>query len=94
MGHKRRLSQKELYRIQTTQRNMERAILNITLKDKKLITWIREQTKMEGIGCAIMRMKWQWTGHIAQIGPEKWMRITKEWKPWARQRSVGRPLCR
>lgn len=45
---------------------MERAMLGITLNDKKSIEWIRRQTEMEDVE-TVIRSKWRVTEHIARM---------------------------
>ena len=42
-------------KLQSAQRKMERIILDITWKDRKSVSWIREQTKVEDILTTIKR---------------------------------------
>lgn len=47
-----------LHKLQITQRNLERTVLNIRIKSKqKTIQWILEQTKMKNTEHAVMKMK-------------------------------------
>lgn len=85
---------KTIHKMQVTQRNMERTILNIKRKDKKRIEWIREKTKMEDIRTTIMKAKWRWAGHVARMREDRWTRKTTEWKPWNQKMSQGRPMTR
>ena len=46
---------------------MEKAILGITLRDKKRSMRIREKTKLKDIILIAKQQKWRWAGHVAKI---------------------------
>ena len=46
------------------QTKMERSMLNITYKDRKINIWIRERTKVIDIISNVRKMKWSWAGHM------------------------------
>ncbi len=81
-------------KLMTTQHNMERSILNITLLDKKTIKWIREQTKLHDIIQAIKKKKWTWAGHISRLKDNRWTSTITEWTPRNVKRSQGKPRKR
>lgn len=65
-------AKRTVYKLQVTQRYMDRMILSITLKDKKPLQWIRQKTKMEDTGNTVMRMKWRRAGHVSHMEPNRW----------------------
>lgn len=60
---------------------MDRAILGITLTDRKTNDCIRQQTKMEDILTTITPCKQRWTGHVDRMDAERWIRKITEWRP-------------
>ena len=60
------LTKRMVQKLQTAQRSMKRCMLGITRRDKKRITWIRNQTKVFDIIERIKQLKWKWSGHIAR----------------------------
>ena len=86
----KRLEQK----LRTAQRGMERIMLGITWKDKKRASWIRQQTKVEDILCAIKKRKWTWAGHIYRRTDNRWTKLATEWEPRDGARHRGRPIMR
>lgn len=73
-----------------TQRVMNRLKLGITLGNKKPNRGIRKQTE---IGCVIdrmVRLKWQWAGHIARVSDDRWTSRTLGWCPCDSTQSQGR----
>jgi len=59
---------------------MQRSILNLKLRDKIRIGKIRG-TLRENINFlhAIRRLKWDWAGHVARMGKNRWAKILTEW---------------
>ena len=53
--------------LRIAQRAMERAMLGITLRDRKRSTWIREKTKVKDIIQVVKQQKWRWAGHVARM---------------------------
>ena len=78
-------------KLRVAQRAMERAMLGITLRDKKRTTWIREQTKVRDIIEIIKEQKWRWAGHIARREDDRWTKRLVEWIPRGHKRSRKRP---
>ena len=58
---------------------MERAMLGITLRDRKRSTWIREKTKVKDIIQVVKQQKWRWAGHIATINDNWWTKKLTGW---------------
>ena len=74
------LTSKTIQRLQTTQSSMERCMLDITRRDRKRITWIRNYTKLY-IMERIKRLKWKWAGHIARRQDNRWTTSILDWYP-------------
>ena len=88
------LSKKMENKLKVAQHNMERSMLNITLKDKKTNHWIREQTRGQDIIHIIKLKKWSWAGHISRIQDQRWTTEITTWTPRDGGRSQGKPLKR
>ena len=43
---------------------MERNILKVTYKDRKICKWVRENTKVKSIITEVKEMKWRWAGNV------------------------------
>ena len=65
-------------------------MLSITWKDRKLATWVKEQTKVKAILVAIKKKKWTWAGHINHRTDNRWTKKATEWQPRNCKRSQGR----
>ena len=52
-------------KLETSQRAMERRILNVMLKDRIRNTTIRQRTRVTDIVQYVTNTKWKWAGHIA-----------------------------
>ena len=57
--------------LRVAQRAMERAMLGITLRDRKRSTWIREKTKVKDIVQVVKQLKWRWAGHAARMSDNR-----------------------
>ncbi len=84
------LTKKLTNEIRTTQRIMERNILGLRKKDKIQNTKIRK-TKAMDIGYTIKKAKFKYTGHIARITGDRWVRKVIDWTPYGNKRRKGRP---
>ena len=78
----------------TTQRAMERRMLNISLHDKVRHAIIRNQTRVKDIIEKIKEMKWRWAGHISRIQDNRWTKRLTEWQPRIGKRRRGRQVRR
>ncbi|XP_072051533.1 uncharacterized protein [Amphiura filiformis] len=74
----------------TTQRAMERRMLNITIRDKIRNTYIRNKTKVKDILEKIKEAKWRWAGHLARSNDNRWTKRLTEWQPRTGRRRRGR----
>ena len=52
------------------QTNMERSMLNITYKDRKI--WVRERANVIDIISHVRTMKWSWARHINRLKDGRW----------------------
>lgn len=85
------LTKAHLQKLAVTQRAMERAMLGISLSDKKKNTWIRQKTKVIDVLEKIASLKWSWAGHVARTDKARWTLTMLQWRPWSNKRSRGRP---
>ena len=69
----------------------QRAMLEVSLKDKIRNEIIRRRTGVTDIACKISKLKWQWAGHVCQRTDSCWSRRVLEWRPRTGKRSVRRP---
>ena len=70
------------------QREMERIMLGITLRDQRHNTWIRQQTGVTDIIDHIRQSKHRWAGHVARLQNNRWTIRATSWVPrrWLRPR--------
>jgi Reverse transcriptase (RNA-dependent DNA polymerase) len=88
------LTVKTANRFRVTQRAIERAMLNISLKDKIKNEDIRRRTKVRDVIEEIAAKKWRWAGHIARQHSSRWTLRILQWRPRETKRSRGRPQRR
>lgn len=88
------LTQKNLLKLRSCQRSMERSMLGVTLKDRKRAADIRCTTKVEDVLKKIRQLKWRWTGHMTRESRMKWTKIITEWQPRDGKRKRGRQARR
>ena len=72
---------------------MERVMLGVSLREKIRNEEIRKRTGVMDVVERVLRLKWQWAGHIARDNI-KWTKILLQWRPRQSKRSVGRPQAR
>ena len=77
-------------RLRSTQRAMERSILNISLRERIRHTEIRKKTKVKDIIKLSYQKKWKWAGHLARREDNRWTKRVTEWIPRNGRRSRGR----
>ena len=63
-------------KLATSQRRMERSILNISLKDKIRNETIRERTKVKDVIETVRDLKSRWAGHVARMEDKRWAKIS------------------
>ena len=80
--------------LSVAQRNMERIMLGITLRDHNRNTWIRHQTGVNDITDVIKKGIYVWAGHIALFKDNIWTKRVTEWTPREWKRRQGRPKTR
>ncbi|CAH2236034.1 jg7325 [Pararge aegeria aegeria] len=80
--------------LRVTQRAMERAMLEISLRDKIRNVKIRRRTRVTDITQRVAKLKWQLAGHIVRRRDGRWGPKVLEWQPRTGKRSVGRPPTR
>lgn len=51
----------------------------------------QQRTKVQDVGTRNMKLKWNWAGHIARRGYDRWSKTSTDWLPSVDKRSVGRP---
>ena len=88
------LKKKQLRKLQTAQHNMERSILNISLKDKIPLNTIRKKTGVIDITKEIKKKKSSWAGHIMRRQDNRWSQKLTTWTPRDRIRERKRPHLR
>ncbi|CAK1585807.1 unnamed protein product [Parnassius mnemosyne] len=88
------LTKKQLNRIETTQRAIERSYLGIKLKDRIKNSEIRLRTQAKNIKKILLKSKWKWAGHLQRLKDDRWTKITTNWYPLGRKRKKGRPFKR
>ena len=81
-------------KLRIAQRAMERAMLGVTLRDRKRSTWIRGKTRVKDIIQIIKQQKWRWAGHLARRDDNRWTKRLTDWCPWDCKRSRKRPDTR
>ena len=59
-------------KLETSQRAMERKMLNAKLKDRIRNTIIRQRTRVTNVVQYVTNMKWKWAGHIARMKDNRW----------------------
>ena len=84
------ITKRQSEKLAVAQRSMERAMLNITLKDKIRKEEIRSKTKVKDIIETAKWMKGQWAGHLARMNNGRWAKKTTEWTPRSGSRRRGR----
>ena len=82
-------------KLETSERAMERRMLNVKLKDRIRNTIIRQTIRVTDIVQYVTNTKWKWAGHIAQIKDNRLTKLisSKECREKG-VRSVGRPKRR
>ena len=65
--------------LRIAQRAMERAMLGISVRDRKRSTWIREKTKVKDIIQVVKQLKWWWAGRVARMNVNRWTKRLTDW---------------
>ena len=87
------LTKASVKKLETSQRAMERRMLNVKLKDRIRNTTIRQRTRVTDIVQYVTNTKWKWAGHIVRMKDNRWTIRSTEWHTEG-VRSVGRPKRR
>ena len=66
------LTNTQLEKLVTTQRKMERIMVGVTFKNRKITSWIRKQSGMTNIIRNIMKSKHRWADHLARRHDNRW----------------------
>ena len=88
------LTKKQMLKLRSAQRAHERIMLNVTWKDHKTATWLREQTKLRDIVETVKQLKWNWAGHLARIEDTRWTIKVTKWTPLENKRNRGKQKIR
>ncbi|KAI5746495.1 hypothetical protein M8J77_004170 [Diaphorina citri] len=80
--------------LRTTQRAMERRIINVSKKDHIRSEVIRERSGIKDVIENIYDNKRRWAGHVARLKDDRWTIRTTNWCPRQFKRSAGRPPLR
>ena len=81
-------------KLRTSQRAMERKMLDLKLQDKIPCSEIRKRTKIIDIIEYTLKQKWRWAGHMSRMKDNTWTKRCTEWQPRRGKRSRGRPSRR
>lgn len=87
-------TEKTKQKIITTQRAMERSILNIRKTHKIRSEAIRQTTKLTDALTQALKLKWQWAGHVSRLTDNRWTIKTTTWRGPTGKRRAGRPKRR
>jgi hypothetical protein len=85
------LTKASINKLRVSQRAMERAMLGISLRDKKRNEWIRRKTGMTDVIHKVKSLKWEWAGHVARMEDERWTKRALDCRPYEKKRPAGRP---
>ena len=80
-------------KLETSQRAMERRMLDVKLEDGIRNTTIRKKTRVTYTFQYVTNTKWQWAGHTARMKDNRWTFRSTEWQTEG-PRSAGRPKRR
>ena len=75
----------------TTQRAMERKVLQIRLRDRIRNEEIRKRTLFKDAYDDATERKLRWAGHVARRHDNRWTQKVTFWCPWNYSRPQGRP---
>ena len=81
-------------RLITTQRAMERRMVNISKRQHIKAETIREMTGVKDVIHSIYKNKHRWAGHVARTQDNRWTTRTTYWCPYGQKRKKGRPNIR
>jgi hypothetical protein len=78
-----------VHKFKVAQRDTERAMLGVFLRDRIGNEVIRQKTKVTYIAPRISTLKRQWAGHISRKTDNRWGKRGLEWRPRLGKRSAG-----
>ena len=88
------LTETQLNKLRTTQRAMERSILNVKRVERIRNVEIRNRTKVEDAGFLVKKAKMSYAGRMMRTKKEKWNKRLYEWTPYGSTRKKGKPKTR
>ncbi|CAH2229986.1 jg17506 [Pararge aegeria aegeria] len=77
--------------LRVTQRVAEKAMLGLSLRDQIRNEEICRRTRVTGIAQRVVKLRWQWVGHIARRTNGRWDPKLLEWQLRTGKCSVARP---
>ncbi len=82
--------------LRSVRRRMKWKILGITRRNRKWASWIREQTKLQGILVTMKKKKRVCAGRVMRRANNKWTTKVTEWQPtnWGRGQGRQKPRWR
>ena len=85
-------------RLRTTQANIERRMLGLTLREQREQnlhnTDIRQKTQVKDAVQHVNHSKHRWAGHVMRKNDDRWTKKLTEWRPYDHKRPRGRPPMR
>ncbi|CAG9827487.1 unnamed protein product, partial [Diabrotica balteata] len=75
-------------------RKTQRAMLGISLKDRKTNKDIRNRTKVKDAVEQAAKLKWKWAGDNERLKDGRWNKEIGNWRPYKAKRLRGRPQMR
>ncbi|CAG9834558.1 unnamed protein product, partial [Diabrotica balteata] len=75
------LTQKSADKLRVTQRAMERAMLNVSLRDHITNQLISQISGVQDVIERTTTPKWNWAGHLTRTQDDRWTKRIMEWRP-------------
>jgi len=66
------MKKNNIQKMQVMQRKMDRSMLGITLPNRIPYRTIKHNTGVRDAVETILRMKWNWAGHVARVTHDRW----------------------
>lgn len=88
------LTKKAYKKLDVTQYQMMRSILNIRRMDKISNKRINNVLKMGDLSKIARQLKWRWAGHVTRMNNRRWAKKLTEWIPRSNKRRRGRKKTR
>ena len=67
-------------KLETSQRAMDRKMLNVKLKYRIRNTIITQRTRVNDIVQYVTNKKWKWAGRIARMKNNRWISRSTQWQ--------------